>query len=128
VKTTWLRKIAQTIFAALDLADRELSIVITGDAEIAALNRVWRGKDRATDVLSFSQAEGEGEAGHVLGDVVISWETALRQGERLDHEVCRLLIHGVLHLQGYDHVHGGRQAARMRREEERLWRLVRQRL
>jgi probable rRNA maturation factor len=101
----------------------DLSIVLCDDAEIHALNRDWRGKDGPTDVLSFSQVEGEGPRG-VLGDVVISADTAARQalagGWSLDEEVVRLLVHGVCHLLGHDHVHGGRQAARMQAEEKRL--------
>ena len=122
-----MRKIAQTISDALGYPDAELSIVLTDDASIRELNRTWRKKDSATDVLSFSQVEGDGNAPGettVLGDVVISTETAARQattaGSTVEQEVTRLLVHGVLHLLGHDHVHGGRQAGRMRREEQRL--------
>jgi len=111
----------------------ELSIVLTGDDEVHALNRSWRAKDKPTDVLSFSQMEGEGAltAAHgvkVLGDVVISLDTAAAQAEAagltLEEEVGRLLVHGVLHLLGHDHVHGGPQARRMRAEERRLTALL----
>jgi probable rRNA maturation factor len=90
----------------------ELSIVITGDMAIRELNRTYRDTDAATDVLSFSQAEGEafavpdGETPH-LGDVIISLETAQRQADEhrlaLQDEVAHLLVHGILHLLGYDH-------------------------
>ena len=85
-----------------------MSILITDDGEIRSLNRGYRGHDRPTDVLSFSQLEGEGPmVQHMLGDVVISWETARRQALELDcsfeEEMKRLLVHGVLHLLGYDH-------------------------
>lgn len=90
----------------------ELSIVITGDAAIREMNRTYRHTDAATDVLSFSQAEGEafavpdGETPH-LGDVIISLETARRQAEEhglaLQDEVAHLLVHGILHLLGYGH-------------------------
>ena len=90
----------------------ELSVVITGDAAIRELNRAYRDTDAATDVLSFSQAEGEafalpdGETPH-LGDVIISLETARRQADEhglaLQDEVAHLLVHGILHLLGYDH-------------------------
>lgn len=101
---------------------------MTDDAAIREINRTWRHKDKATDVLSFSQVEGEpappGTRHVVLGDVIISMDTAQRQaeaiGHSLDDEVQRLLVHGILHLLGHDHVHGGHQARRMKLEEQRL--------
>jgi probable rRNA maturation factor len=92
-----------------------------------ALNNSWRGKDKSTDVLSFSQVEGMAVppgGPHLLGDVVISMPTAARQavarGHTLEEEMARLLVHGILHLLGHDHVHGGWQAKKMRAEERRL--------
>jgi probable rRNA maturation factor len=89
-----------------------LSIVLTDDATVRALNRDYRDTDRPTDVLSFAQGEGAtfisapGAARH-LGDVIISIETARRQARQhrltLQDEVAHLLVHGVLHLLGYDH-------------------------
>ena len=89
----------------------EASILLTGDEGIRILNRDYRGIDSPTDVLAFSQTEGEdfgpdtGE--NPLGDVVISVETAARQakehGHTLDKEIDVLLAHGLLHLLGYDH-------------------------
>lgn len=85
----------------------ELSVVLTDDSEIAELNESYRGKQGPTDVLSFSQLEGEGAASTTLGDLVISVETAKRQAEEfgvsLHDELNRLMVHGVLHLFGYDH-------------------------
>ena len=133
VGTARLRKIARTICDGLGYRDAELSIVLTDDASIREINRTWRQKDKATDVLSFSQLEGEpvgpGDAeAAVLGDVIISTDTALRQAEHaghsLDAELQRLLVHGVLHLLGHDHVHGGAQARRMKAEERRLLALL----
>lgn len=103
----------------------EISIVLVDDPRIRVLNREYRGKDQATDVLAFSQLEGEdfarGEGEKpALGDVVISVETAARQaGERglsLAEELDLLVAHGVLHLLGYnDETASG--AAEMRRRE-----------
>ena len=93
-----------------DLHEPELSVLLTDDPGIHTLNREYRGKDRPTDVLSFSQREGHAMPGEVavLGDVVISLDTAARQarelGHDLHHEVRRLLVHGICHLLGYDHV------------------------
>ncbi len=97
------------ILRALGCEDRELSIAIVDDAEMRSLNRQYRNRDRSTDVLSFSQTEDDaGSPDHpLLGDVVLSAETAERQARRhdlsLEQELMLLLIHGVLHLLGYDH-------------------------
>lgn len=93
------------------------------------LNREWRGKDRPTDVLSFAQQEGPGGAPDgLLGDVVISLDTACRQaaerGSRVGPEADRLLIHGVLHLLGYDHECSETEARRMQRRERALARVL----
>ncbi len=145
LKIRWLRELSSAILRGLELGGAELSLLITGDEEIHALNLQWRGKDKSTDVLSFPQDDGGAEippealealglqnvdfktqasGPQVLGDVIISIDTAIRQAESLgftlEEEVTRLLIHGVLHLLGHDHVHGGRQAAKMKAEEKRI--------
>jgi probable rRNA maturation factor len=108
-------------------SEAELSILITDDEEICSLNRMYRGIDRPTDVLSFSPTEGEGPvtAPQLLGDVVISWETAQRQASELGHtvlvEIKRLLVHGVLHLLGFDHEESDEAGRAMREEEEKYW-------
>jgi probable rRNA maturation factor len=115
------------VLDALGVGDRELSLSLTGDPEIAELNAEWRGREGPTDVLSFSLDEGDHSefGGVLLGDVVIALGVAERQAEAygasLDDEVARLLIHGVLHLLGHDHQQPG-EARRMRTEERRLWR------
>lgn len=116
---------ARIVFEALDLGQAELSVVLTNDARVHELNRTYRGKDRPTDVLAFAMREGE--LGHVgrglLGDVVVSVETARRQATRAGHdvmaEVTMLLAHGVLHLLGWDHETAAKDR-RMRAETERL--------
>jgi probable rRNA maturation factor len=100
---------AAKLLALLDMADAELSIVLCDDPFIRELNRDYRGKDRATDVLSFEQDGGSRADGGVrmLGDVVISTQTAARQAKArrcsLLDETTSLLAHGVLHLLGWDH-------------------------
>jgi probable rRNA maturation factor len=95
-----------------------------------SLNRRYRGIDRATDVLSFSQREGQyaGIRPDILGDIVISVPTAVRQAQErnysLSHEIERLLVHGLLHLLGYDHECGPTEALKMRRKEVRLCRRI----
>lgn len=129
LKSAAVRCIAERVLEGLGESEAELSVVLTGDDAVQELNRTYRNKDKPTDVLSFSLLEGEGELPvelevRVLGDVVISMDTAARQAESIGHsltdEVTRLLIHGVLHLLGHDHVNGGLQARRMRDEERRL--------
>jgi rRNA maturation RNase YbeY len=117
-----LGRSARRLLRALRLPDAELSLVLVSDREMRALNRRWRGRDRSTDVLSFAQREGPGGAPDgVLGDVVISVDTARRQaaerGSTLAREADRLLIHGLLHLLGYDHERSEAEARRMRRRE-----------
>lgn len=110
---------------ALDRLEGELSILLVDDAVIQTLNASYRGKDKPTDVLSF--AMGEGEFGDVnpaiLGDVVISVPTAVRQAKRAKREVFDevtfLLAHGLLHLLGYDH-ETDEQDREMKKETRRL--------
>jgi len=107
----------------------ELSITVTDDETVRALNREYAGEDAVTDVLSFSQREGEEfvappEGVPPLGEVVIAYPQALRQaqGERTwsaEREIEWLLVHGVLHLLGYDHAEP-EEARRMREREEAL--------
>ena len=115
-----------TLLCALGRPESELSVVLCTDAFIQPLNRDWRGKDAPTDVLSFAQQEGDGLLADdpVLGDLVISLETADRQATELGHplatELTVLLVHGLLHLVGHDHESNDEDAGTMRREEQRL--------
>ena len=97
----------------------QLSIVLTDDPSIRELNERWRGKDSATDVLSFPLDEGP-----LLGDVVISLDTAVQRVTEpdwhLQDEVLFLLIHGALHLLGHDHMEP-EERDRMEAAEQRLW-------
>jgi probable rRNA maturation factor len=92
--------------------DAKMTVVFVRDKKIRALNRDYRGKDYATDVLSFQTSDGEDETANFgvenyIGDIVISTDTAMRQAEEakqtFEREVQELVIHGVLHLCGYDH-------------------------
>ncbi len=106
--------------------EAELSVVLCDDAFIQPLNAEWRGKDAPTDVLSFAMQEGDDllEDDPVLGDLVISVETADRQAAEQGHdraaELRVLLVHGLLHLLGFDHEDTPERAAEMRAEEARL--------
>ncbi|HWG78275.1 MAG TPA: rRNA maturation RNase YbeY [Stellaceae bacterium] len=96
----------------------ELSIVLGDDALVHALNRQWRGQDKPTNVLSFPAREAAPPPGapRLLGDVVLAFETliaeAAAQGKPPAHHLCHLVVHGVLHLMGYDHEAAG-EATRM---------------
>ena len=118
---------AKKLLAAVDECDSSLSLTVVDDAAIRELNRDHRGKDKPTDVLSFPMFEG-GEAPQagverMLGDVVISVETARRQAAEYDatlqRELYRLLIHGLLHVMGHDHEEA-RERADMETQERRL--------
>jgi probable rRNA maturation factor len=124
-----LRDRAGRTLAALGQRRSELSVALVDDAEISTLNARWRDRKGATDVLSFSLLEGDfsDHRAGLLGDVVISVETAARQAadrhRSLDEIVTRLLIHGVLHLVGFDHEEE-EEARRMAAEERRIWRTL----
>ena len=112
----------------------EVDITLVDDAASHELNRTYRGIDRPTDVLSFALDEGEeepevddDEIEHLLGDVIISAPTAVRQGEEYGHglerEMTYLAVHGMLHLLGYDHMEEKDKLIMRKREEEVLRRL-----
>jgi len=111
----------------------EVSLVLVNDEYIHGLNREYRNKDCPTDVLSFALNEGEepvvidGPEEVLLGDIIISVETAMRQameyGHSLERELAYLTVHGILHLLGYDHMIE-EEKQEMRREEEHVLSLL----
>jgi len=112
------------MLAAVQMEKAELSVVLTNDDQIAKLNGIYRKKNRPTDVLAFAQREGEpGGLAQLLGDVVVSVETARRQAEGrgwdVTSEVTMLIAHGLLHLLGWDHATPA-EDRRMRAETTRL--------
>jgi len=119
LRSQHVRSIAEKMLRYLERESDELSILLTDDAFIRTLNATHRGKDRPTDVLSFAQEEGESSPSEqepaLLGDVVISLDTAERQARTRRHslldEVTFLLAHGILHLIGYDHQTDEEEAA-----------------
>ena len=123
--TAALRKIAETLLRALKQGRAELSIALVGDREMRPLNRRYRKKKKTTDVLSFFVEDQPVRGAKILGDVVISVEQARRQakarGKTLKSEMATLLIHGVLHLLGYDHEKSPRQAKIMFAYERKLF-------
>ena len=146
-----LQTLAENILRAAGAARAELSLLLVGDRSMRRMNRVYRGKDRTTDVLAFptrhvrprftvsaaarfassgGPAKALGDGGHaaMLGDVVISIPQAERQaaraGHALEHELTVLVVHGLLHLLGYDHERSAREARRMQRRERTVLRAL----
>lgn len=135
----WMPTLADLTLESEGIEDGAVSILVTDDATVHTLNRDYRGYDQPTDVLSFGLSELAKpalddevaapdfalppDAGRQLGEVVISYETAVRQaaehGRTTEHELAHLLIHGVLHLLGHDHYEPDEER-HMRSREERL--------
>lgn len=128
VPTRALKNIALEILQMLQIGEAELSIALVGNAEIQELNVRFRQKDAPTDVLSFPMGESSPPGLRMLGDVVISVEKALAQANQrrrtLHEELVTLLIHGILHLLGYDHERSARDATIMRALERKLYRAL----
>lgn len=111
--------------------DSELSVTIVGDRSIRRLNRDYRGLDKPTNVLSFPMSEGDFPDlnPQLLGDVVISADTAFREAQELGvpffERLGFLLLHGILHVTGYDHERSGEaEAKRMERKQRQLCKLL----
>ncbi|MGE5059976.1 MAG: rRNA maturation RNase YbeY [Betaproteobacteria bacterium] len=121
-----IKKIALTILELVGEKNAELSLVLIGNLEMKKLNIRYRKKDYATDVLSFPVEGIVLKETRLLGDVVVSVEKAAQQARALGHsseqELVTLLIHGIVHLIGYDHERSAREARAMRRVEKRIYR------
>jgi probable rRNA maturation factor len=125
-----IKKEVQKILENLDFHNSEISILFTSDKHIKELNVAYRKKNKPTDVLSFSQIEGDFPNLNttILGDVVISVDTAIRQaadfGHSVEKEIFTLLIHGILHLLRFDHEQSEEDAKIMRSKENELLALI----
>ncbi|TAK18701.1 MAG: rRNA maturation RNase YbeY [Myxococcaceae bacterium] len=130
VSTEEVRSAAEAMLRSLKLPRAELSVLLCDDATIHALNRDYRKKNKPTDVLAFAMREGDDGhlAGDLLGDVIISLETATRQAKEravvTRDEVMMLLAHGLLHLLGWDHQTDA-DDKRMRAETDRMLAVIR---
>ena len=128
-----LRKVAQKILSASGFPEAELSILILDNVGIQELNRDYLQRDRPTNVISFAMQEGEGRGltPLLLGDVVISAQRAADDAADaeipFEHELVFLLLHGILHLLGYDHERGTEeQAQQMEAREQEIFSLLKQ--
>jgi len=120
-----LRRRGERLLALCGLPDSELSLLLLGDAEMAQLNSQYRNRQGPTNVLAFAMREEEGSpVAGLLGDVVISLETAAREAATdqvtLHHRVTVLMIHGLLHLAGFDHERSDQEARTMAAREKNL--------
>ena len=122
-----IRRAAKKTLSGLGFQGYELSIVIVDDREITQLNRQYFHRNRPTNVISFPMAAEDPVSLHskILGDVVISAETAKRQAEeaggKAKDEILFLLIHGILHLAGYDHEGAADERKKMEAKEKELF-------
>ena len=122
-----LKTRGESILLILERENHELSVLLSDDKNIRTLNKQYRGIDQTTDVLSFSQSKKEETepSSHLMGDVVISTVTAKRQasehGLTLEEEIVLLLIHGTLHLLGFDHERSGEEAYQMKKMTQELF-------
>ena len=131
LKPELFQQAAESVMEELDISfeECEISLLICSDAQIQELNKEYREKDYATDVLSFPMSDNPYEEGGMLGDIVISIDTAKKQAQEadiaLDREVSFLFIHGLLHLMGFDHELGPDEEEEMfSLQEEILLKLV----
>jgi len=117
---------AQAILNALESPDAELSLVIVDDARMTELNKRYLNRSGPTNVIAFPMRAGDFSdiTPHLLGDVVISAETARQEAEamgiRLALRLSELLVHGVLHLFGYDHEKSEKESSRMQQKSDEL--------
>jgi probable rRNA maturation factor len=122
-----LRRDVRLILELLGVGERELSLTFVDDAQIQTINRDYLGKDRPTNVISFSLSEGAfGDVNPgMLGDVVVSVETASREsraaGIPVGDAVLNLILHGILHLTGFDHAKGSGRARVMSAVQEAIF-------
>jgi probable rRNA maturation factor len=123
-----LKKVAQKVLEMVEQDQAELCLVLVGNAEMRKLNAKFRNKDYPTDVLSFPAGDELPTGVRLLGDVVISVEKAKEQAKErrrtLSEEIVILLIHGVVHLLGYDHERSPKDARIMDRLEKKIYRAL----
>ncbi|MCG6911865.1 MAG: rRNA maturation RNase YbeY [Deltaproteobacteria bacterium] len=132
IKLDKIERKAQAILDALGCPEKELSILLVDDPQIADLNVTYLNREGPTNVIAFPMQEGEfaGITPDLLGDVVISLDTAAREGLTagvdMESRAVELLVHGVLHLMGYDHENDEHEARRMERKSEDVLAAIRQ--
>ena len=130
ISPTSIKHTAQVILGALGCPDSEISILIVDDPQIAELNQQYLNREGPTNVIAFAMREGEFSdlSPHLLGDVVISMDTAAREAQAAAMSTQRrfneLLVHGVLHLMGFDHETSDEEARAMEDKSRELMKLI----
>jgi probable rRNA maturation factor len=125
-----IQKKAQAVLNALDCPDGELSLLVVDDPQIAELNKKYLNRHGPTNVLAFPMRQGEfaNLTPQLLGDVVISVETAASEaknsGISMQERFTQLIVHGVLHLFGYDHEESKQQERKMEEKSDELMKLL----
>jgi probable rRNA maturation factor len=125
-----IQQAVQVVLSALDFPDGELSILLVDDPQIATLNQKYLDRQGPTNVIAFAMREGEFShlTPHLLGDVVISVDTAAREaqdaGLSRERRFNELLVHGILHLFGYDHEDSEKEALRMEEKSRELLEMI----
>ena len=106
-QTALIRKAANAVLKSEQITDSTVTIVLSDDGEVQALNAHYRGKDKPTNVLSFPDGDADETGAQQLGDIIFAYETiereAAEQGKEFGDHLTHLVMHGVLHLLGYDH-------------------------
>lgn len=125
------RRFIQKLLRLVECRDKEISLLLVDDEQIQEINKRYLGRNAPTNVISFALAEGEfgGINPNILGDIVISVDTALRDSERgnipLTDELHFLIIHGLLHILGYNHENDDpEETERMQKKEQELFFLL----
>ena len=120
-----IRRVTQDILEQAGYPTAQMSLSLVGKTRMRSLNRTYRGRDYSTDVLAFPMRHIGDQTDVFLGDVVICLPVAIGQASRFDNtpnqELLRLLVHGTLHLLGYDHEQSKREATRMQRKERAIF-------
>jgi len=125
-----IKKTVQVILDALVCPDSELSILLVDDPQIEKLNQQYLNRKGPTNVIAFAMRDGEFSdlSPHLLGDVVISIDTAAREAQTaaisMEHRIIELLVHGILHLLGFDHETNEKDARVMEHKSRELMKLV----
>lgn len=130
ISRTKLNQKAKAILSALDSPEKELSILIVDDSQIAELNSQYLNRSGPTNVIAFPMNEGEFSdlSPYLLGDVVISVDAAAKEGKMagitMEERFTELLVHGILHLFGFDHENNEDEAREMEKKSEEIMRMI----